>query len=166
MKTSDVADCLRRRMRCGNSSSARFIGILYGKGMLHALLTASAALTALQAAPPETAPEAQANAAADAITELSQLPISEATPPRCGVVFAIIDRAQKEGDENAKQWPDLADGSGREFFVRAMAKLMDDRQFTQEKISALTMREVELMTMKQASDMMPACLLMKQSAGL
>ncbi|MEM6475521.1 MAG: hypothetical protein AAF687_05080 [Pseudomonadota bacterium] len=166
MEILGVTDCLRRRMRRGNSGSARFIGILYGGGMHHAILTAAAALTALQSAPTEPAPQSGASPVDNAITELSQLPISEATPPRCGVVFAIIDRAQKEGDENAKQWPDLADGSGREFFVRAMAKLMDDRKFTQEQISALTMREVELMTMSQASEMMPACLLMKRSAGL
>ena len=103
------------------------------------------------------------------ITELSQLPVGEAAGPRCGVVFALVDVAQRAGDEQATQWPDLQSGNGREFFVRAVAKLMEDRALTREQVDALLSREARRLRdddLRPAYELMPPCLLMKQAAGL
>lgn len=108
-------------------------------------------------------------AAPPAITQLSQLPLEEAAAPRCGVVFAIIENAQKAGNARARQWPDMASSNGREFFVRAMARLMDDRSLDREQVAALTLRESALLSEndnKGANDLMEPCLLMKRAAGL
>lgn len=101
--------------------------------------------------------------------DLSQLPLEEAAAPRCGVVFAIVEGWQQAGDKRAGQWPDLASGNGREFFVRAMARLMDDRGLDRDAISALVSREYENLSGdngKRVNDLMSPCLLMKQAAGL
>ena len=103
------------------------------------------------------------------IEDLSQLPVQEAAAPRCGVVFAVIEGQQAGGSERAKQWPDLAKNNGREFFVRAMAKLMDDRGLNRATIAQLVAREREKLAAddyKTAYQLMEPCLLMKQSAGL
>ena len=64
----------------------------------------------------------------------------------------------------------MATGGGREFFVRAMANLMDTRELDRVAVERLIVREVTLLDSDEGSDrveaMMPACLLMKQSAGL
>ena len=43
---------------------------------------------------------------------------------RCAVAFAMVSGAQANGDAEAMKWPELGT-RGREFFVRAMAQLMD-----------------------------------------
>lgn len=103
------------------------------------------------------------------IEDLAQLPVGEAAAPRCGVVFAIVEGLQQAGNEGAKQWPDLASSNGREFFVRAMAKLMDDRGLDREQVEALVHREVENLSgddRNRIDELMPPCLLMKQASGL
>lgn len=103
------------------------------------------------------------------ITDLAQLPLTEAAAPRCGIVFALIEAAQQAGDSEAKQWPDLANANGREFFVRAMAKLMEDRGLDQLAVRALAEREAVRLSNednRQAHALMEPCLLMKQTAGL
>lgn len=132
------------------------------------MLTA-AAMLALQSAPSQPGVETEAVPDQAPITSLSQLPVEEATAPRCGVAFAIIEGTQEDGDARAKEWPDIKTSGGREFFVRAMAKLMEDRGLDQDAVVALVASEVELMSQdgyRRANDMMPACLLLKEAAGL
>lgn len=111
-----------------------------------------------------------ANAPAQSeITDFAQLPVEEATAPRCSVAFAIIQGAQKEGDERAKQWPDLVNAKAREFFVVSMARLMDDRKLDREQIAQLVERETGRLQAdndKTANEMMPACLLLLDAAQL
>ena len=112
---------------------------------------------------------AQAAAAPPPITDFSQLPITEATGPRCAIAFAIVGQWQKAGEARGQPWPDMASAGAREFFVQAMAGLMDARQLDREALLALIARESERLQAAgdaQIAAMMPACLNVKQSAGL
>lgn len=104
------------------------------------------------------------------LTSFDQLPIEEAATARCGVAFAVVGRWQREGGPRGANYPDMATGGGREFFVRAMANLMDTRELDRVAVERLIVREVAMLDSDEGSDrveaMMPACLLMKQSAGL
>ena len=123
--------------------------------------TAAALLLALQSASSPPPPVV--------IEDFAQLPVQEAAAPRCGVVFALIEGQQFVGKKRAKQWPDLAKTNGKEFFVRAMVKLMDDRGLNRDQVMQLVEREKEKLAqddLKSAYDLMEPCLLMKQAAGL
>lgn len=104
------------------------------------------------------------------ISSLDELPIEQATAPRCGLVFALVSRWQKSGDERGSAWPDMESEGGREFFVRAMADLMDTTGMNRDQVSALIYAEMaELGTPEgegRIKAMMPACMALKQSAGL
>lgn len=122
--------------------------------MISHLLASLFAPIAIQAAPAPTGP---------AITDLAELPIEEATAPRCGVVFAIVEGAQTAGNTRAAQFPDLKQNGGREYFVRAMASLMERRGLDREAALALVGKEVERLSQDDfegAFDLMPPCLLL------
>ncbi len=111
----------------------------------------------------------QTSAAAPPVTDLAQLPIAEATGPRCAVAFAIVGQWQKAGEARGQKWPDMEAGGGREFFVQAMAGLMDARGLDRAALVQLVMRErARLLNAGDAeiAGMMPACLTIKQAAGL
>jgi hypothetical protein len=132
--------------------------------MLAPLLVAA---LALQAAP-ETSPPALPPG--NATVTLDTLPIEHAAAARCAIVFATVSRWQKQGDPRGKAYPDIEATGGREFFVRVMAKLMDQTGLGREDIIALSTRaaddnEGEGGTTIIAA-MMPACILMKTAAGL
>lgn len=104
-----------------------------------------------------------------AIADLSELPIEEATAPRCGVVFAIVEGAQTAGDARAAQFPDLKQNGGREYFVRAMAGLMERRGLGRDAALTLVGKEVERLSedsFEGAFDLMPPCLLLLEAADL
>lgn len=107
--------------------------------------------------------------AGDSAFDLSQIPVTEATGPRCGIVFALVGEWQKAGDKRGRAWPDMVATGGLEFFVQAMAQLMDQRSLDRPAVVQVIAREVE--RLKGAGDdriaaMMPACLQIKQAAGL
>jgi hypothetical protein len=135
------------------------------------------------AAPPEsarseparsgTARSEPATQSAPPITSFSQLPIMDAAAPRCGVAFAVIGRWQQTDDPRGAGFPDMEAIGGREFFVQAMAGLMDRRALDREALIALVKREVETLDGEDTGAgtgaveaMMPACLMMKDAAGL
>ncbi|MFN3990146.1 MAG: hypothetical protein ACK4IS_07795 [Erythrobacter sp.] len=111
----------------------------------------------------------QAAPAPPPVTDLAQLPVIEATGPRCALAFAIVGQWQKAGEARGAQWPDMQTGGAREFFVQAMAGLMEARSLDREALLAIVAREFE--RLQAAGDagiaaMMPACLAVKRSAGL
>ncbi len=124
-------------------------------------LTAALAALALQSAP-VTADAAPAS--------LDALPIEQSTAPRCGVAFAVISRWQKAGDERGEAYPDMESEGGREFFVRAMADLMDQTGLDRDQVGAIIFDEVTALDTPDGAErieaMMPACLLLKANAGL
>jgi hypothetical protein len=126
-------------------------------------LLAAAAL-ALQAAP-DAPPAAQRPA-----INLDELPVAQATAARCAIAFATISRWQKSGEARGSAYPDMETTGGREFFVQAMAQLMDAAELTREDILTLASREVEANSTPEGearlAAMMPACLMLKSAAEL
>lgn len=116
--------------------------------MLTALLSAALALQSAPAAEP--APLSQDNRAL----------------LRCAAAFALVARDQAAGDAAAKAWPDLTT-RGREFFVRALAQLMDETARDRNAIAALANAEAQALTASgDVSRIMPSCLLMLEAAKL
>lgn len=130
------------------------------------LTTLLAATLASQNAPAIIAPDQPA----ETPVSLDALPIEQAASARCAIAFATVSRWQKAGDERGKAYPDMEAGGGREFFVRVMARLMDEAGLTRENIAALSVNEAQRNDSPEGAarlaQMMPACELMKSAAGL
>ena len=123
---------------------------------------------AMLAAPAIAQDSAPADTPAPVITmELVDLPIQQQTALRCGVAVAIATEAQRAGNADGKDWPDLLENErGREFFVRTMAKLMDDTGIAREGIALRGRKEAEKLAQDGRLDaVMPACRLMMQASG-
>lgn len=85
---------------------------------------------------------------------------------RCSAAFALVSYGQANGDETARKWPAI-DPRGREFFVRTLAKLMDDTGMDRDRVSALASAEAQrLLDQGQVDAVMPACLLMLETSGV
>ena len=137
--------------------------------MTSLLIAAIAAPLALQAS--STAPDALESAeSVSVISSLDELPIEQSAAPRCAIAFAVISRWQKAGDERGSPYVDMEANGGREFFVRSLAALMDEAQLGQENVIEIAMSEVNKLDTPSGAErveaMMPACLLMKDAAGL
>lgn len=108
--------------------------------------------------------------ATDQPPSLDALPIEQAAAARCAIAFAAVSRWQKSGDARGQAYPDIEADGGREFFVRTMARLMDDAGLTRDDVMALAFREVESNENAEGeariAAMMPACQMMKSAAGL
>lgn len=124
-------------------------------------LFASLAL-ALQAAPsaPATAP--------DASLALEDLGIEQAAALRCAVGLALVSGWQAQGDGRGADFPEVGEEGAREFFVRTMARLMDERELDRPGVRQLVaLQQADLEAQPGTiGEIMPACLLMKRSAGL
>lgn len=124
-------------------------------------ITATVIALTMQAAEPKPPPVV--------FTDLSQLPVEEAAAPRCGIVFAFVDGAQKADDPRAKDWPDIEKANGKEFFVRAMAKLMEDRNLTRDQLSTIVSNEINKLVTDEfviVNQLKQPCMMMKKAAGL
>lgn len=85
---------------------------------------------------------------------------------RCAAAFAVVSNRQANGDPGAQKWPVLGT-RGREFFVRAMAQLMDTGGFDREVIAGLVSNEAKEMVAKgEVDQVMPTCLSMLEASGL
>ena len=85
---------------------------------------------------------------------------------RCAAAFAMVSHGQQNGNEAARKWPDLTI-RGREFFVRSLAGLMDETGLDREGISQRVSAEAQaLWDNGQVDEVMPACLVMLEQAGL
>ena len=135
--------------------------------MLTSLLAPAAAFAALALQASPAAPDA---APAEPAFSLDALPVEQAATARCAIAFATISRWQKTGDARGKAYPDMEASGGREFFVRAMARLMDDAGLSREDVMTLSFDEVQRNETPEGTErvvaMMPACTLMKSAAGL
>lgn len=101
--------------------------------------------------------------------ELSDLPIEQGASVRCAVAFAVVGQWQKQEDPRGEAWPNMEDEGGREFFVRTMAQLMEQKQFDRSAISSMVGREAQRLGGDGAKDveaMKEPCLSMKAAAGL
>jgi hypothetical protein len=115
--------------------------------MLNTLL---AAMLALQATPAAPQPLTQENRAL----------------LRCAVAVALVSGGQAKGEAQALKWPELGT-RGREFFVRAMAQLMDATGRDRAAISALANSEAQALAAgDEVARIMPSCLVMLESSGV
>jgi len=84
---------------------------------------------------------------------------------RCSAAFALVG-VQSPGESAGNDVPDIKE-RGREFFVRSLATIMDERGLDRAAIEQAVRAEAEALTNKQELDaVMPACLLMLQASGL
>lgn len=119
---------------------------------MHAFL-AALVFAAQSAAPPPPAPAVP-------------LTIAQQSALRCSVAIAIAAEQQRAGQASGNDWPDLTI-RGREFFVRSLAKLMDEAQLTRPMLADHAQREAELLDEPaRLTDVMPACLLLLEASGL
>lgn len=128
--------------------------------MITTLIAAFAAPLALQAA---TA------APADKPETLSDLPVTQATAPRCGIAFASVEGWQASDDPRGMQWPDIASSGAKEFFVVAMARLIDAHGLTRDDVTRLVQAEIAAHDADGGAAieaMMPACLALLETSGI
>ena len=92
------------------------------------------------------------------------------TPPqaealRCAVAFAIGARLQEQKSPVASGWPDLT-ARGKEYFVRATAKLMDDTKASRETLTGMVMRQMRTLSVpEEAAKAIPGCLPLLDASG-
>jgi len=85
---------------------------------------------------------------------------------RCSAAFAIIADGQARGNAAALRWPDVTT-RGREFFVRALAQLMDTTGLDRAGINRLASDAAQqLRDSGETERIMPSCLIMLESSGL
>lgn len=115
--------------------------------MLTPLLAAALALQAAPAAPPNLSQEDRALL-------------------RCSAAFALVAEGQAKGNAAAKKWPPV-EVRGREFFVRALARLMDETGLDRDGISQLVGAEAQaIWDNGEVEKVMPACLVMLDASGV
>jgi hypothetical protein len=61
---------------------------------------------------------------------------------RCSAAFAIVASEQQRGVASAAAYPPLAE-RGREYFVRASVRLMDDLKLSRDQVEASLRSEVQ-----------------------
>lgn len=111
----------------------------------------AAALAANLASAPPTA------LAQDAVS-LPPLSLEQRMLLRCSAAFALVAAGQEEGASETRQWPAMAE-RGREFFVRALAQVMDDAHLDREQLASVLRAEVDDMTANGTlAELMPPCL--------
>ena len=112
---------------------------------LIAALTLVAAPAAAQEAVPSSQPQ-------------PQISLEQRMLLRCSAAFAIAARAQESGDAAARSWPDLS-VRGREFFVRASARVMDETGLDRTGVAAALEAEArDIAARGTLNEIMPACL--------
>ncbi|MEP5937958.1 MAG: hypothetical protein ABJ239_06495 [Erythrobacter sp.] len=95
-----------------------------------------------------------------------QLSLQNQAVVRCSAAFAMVSYGQSKGNADALKWPELGD-RGKEFFVRALAGLIDDTGKSREEISQLVSAEAQQLSASGTiNDVMPGCLLMLETSDL
>ena len=94
------------------------------------------------------------------------LTLQQQTTVRCAAAFALVTEDQANGDAEALQYPVLGT-RGKEFFVRALAQLMDETGMNREAIGALMTAEAQRLRAEGGvGDITPGCLLLLDASGL
>ena len=119
-----------------------------GGGMLRLATT-----LALLAAPVMAIP-----AIAAAQTPPPQLNLDQRMLLRCSAAFALVSFGQDNGNAEAMQYPTM-EKRGREFFVRASARVMDEAGLDRSQIeAALSAEAQDLVDTGKLEEVMPVCL--------
>ena len=103
---------------------------------------------------------------AGAAQEAPQLSLEQKTLVRCSAAFALAANLQESGDKSVREIPELR-ARGQEYFVRAMATLMDQTGLGREAVAALLKAEVGALAEGDAlAKAMPPCLVSLETSGL
>jgi hypothetical protein len=95
-----------------------------------------------------------------------QLTGDQRTLLHCAATFALVSGRQHAKDPQALAFPDVTE-RGREYFIEAMAQLMDDTGLDHDAIKALVTQEAAgLQDSAVLYKQMPACLASLQASGL
>ncbi len=131
--------------------------------MFESLFLPLVALASAQTSPPPpaaTEPPGNQQAPRDTPTRLTS---ENRAALRCSAAFAIV--SNREGEEQGAS--STMSARGREFFVVTLAGIMDEHNLDRAAIEREVRREAESLAQTGEVDkIMPACLLMLQSAGL
>jgi len=101
-----------------------------------------------------------------AAQDAPQLSLEHRMRLRCSAAFALVAKAQQEGDVEARAYPPLAE-RGREYFVRSAAEVMDAAGLDRAQVSAaLTEEARELSQGATLDQVMPVCLRALDDSGL
>jgi len=85
---------------------------------------------------------------------------------RCSSALAILAEGQANGNPAAKKWPPI-ETRAREFFVRALAQLMDQTGLDRAGINRVASKEAQdLWDKGDIEKVLPSCLVMLESSGV
>jgi len=88
------------------------------------------------------------------------------TALRCSAAFALVSFGQEAGDPEATKYPPM-EPRGREYFIRVLAKVMDEAGLDPDGVAALAEKEAKLLLDKQEIDaVMPQCLMLLDQSGI
>ncbi|MXO59023.1 hypothetical protein GRI89_05660 [Altererythrobacter salegens] len=98
--------------------------------------------------------------------EAPQLTPDQKVLVRCSAAFSLAANLQEHGDKSLGEIPELR-ARGMEYFVRAMASLMDSNSLSRAQVSALLKEEIKSLTKDDAlARAMPGCLASLEASGL
>lgn len=101
-----------------------------------------------------------------ALQSPAPLTLQQQTTVRCAAAFALVAEGQANGNDAALKHPELGT-RGKEFFVRALAQLMDETGMDRAAISALMSAESQRLWDEDGVDeVMPGCLLLLDASGI
>jgi hypothetical protein len=101
-----------------------------------------------------------------AAQEAPRLGLEQKTLLRCSAAFALAANKQESGDRSLGDIPELR-ARGQEYFVRAVAQLMDQQALDRGAVTALLKAEVaDLAEGDALARAMPACLASLEASGL
>ncbi len=114
----------------------------------------------------QAGPGAALTPIADEVSSAADLSSENRAIVRCSAAFSLIAYGQESGNADAQKWPAMSE-RGREFFVRALAGLMDETGLNRDGVSELVANEAQaLINNGNLNDVMPACLLMLETSGV
>ncbi|MFM5929404.1 MAG: hypothetical protein ACKOPQ_00675 [Novosphingobium sp.] len=76
------------------------------------------------------------------LAPLPSLSLMQETGLRCSAAFALVAYDQKRKAPGASNYPDLGE-RGREYFVRTIARLMDETGATRDQVQVLLRQRVD-----------------------
>lgn len=116
--------------------------------MIRLIPVFAALLLATPLAAQEAAPAPQAEI---------RLTLEQAMLLRCSAAFALVADRQIRGEEWALAYPPLAE-QGREFFVQATARLIDELQISENVLAEVIYAEAGKLGQPNLDQVMPVCL--------
>lgn len=126
-------------------------------GMRHLPFAAALALAATSAVAQRPVP---ANPAPPRLSD------EQRTLLHCAAMFAVVSGRQHAGDKAALAFPDIT-ARGREYFVRAMAQLIDEAHLDRDAVTRMV--QAEAAGLQDTPDLlagMPACLASLEASKL